>query len=143
MDETPFKCSSKGKKQIVVKAPKNVWSKVPTSTFHTTVVACANALGEFFTPTIIVPGKRVDRNLLDKALVKNVRISTSAKGWINSEVFCHWLDAFLKGVPDSVARPLVLVMDGYVAVMQRKRRYRKKNLWILSWWYSPLIMQHI
>ena len=113
MDETGFFQTKKSKKVVVVRGSRNVWSKTVESSFHLTIVACC-AANEFVVPPLfIVPGVRVNRDVLDSCTVANACITAAPKGFMNSSVFLKWLDHFSSNVPVSVTRPIMLVYDGY------------------------------
>ena len=112
MDETGFLQNSKAKQVIVVSGSKNIWSKKAETNFYLTLVACVAADGFAVPPLFLVPGKRLNRNVLDSCAIENAKIATADKGFMTSAVFCLWLKHFADSVPDLTLRPLLLVMDG-------------------------------
>ena len=60
----------------------------------------------------IIPVKRLNMDVLEGCDVEGGIITKSSKGFINYTLFLSRLELFAKSVPDSVARPLVLVYDG-------------------------------
>jgi len=113
MDETGFAQKSKCKKVIAVHGSKNVWSKSVEASFHLTLVACVGASGFVVPPMFIVPGKRLNRDVLDSCPIAGSVVSVSPRGFMNSNLFIQWLVHFENNVPGDVKRPIVLVYDGY------------------------------
>ncbi|KAE8956562.1 hypothetical protein PR001_g31691, partial [Phytophthora rubi] len=112
MDETAFQKQLKSKKVVAVKGSSNVWSTEPTANFHLTIVACGSAAGFVVPPAFILPGKTVSSQLLENCEAPGAAVSTSPSGFMNTELFEVWLQFFADAVPDSVQRPLVLILDG-------------------------------
>ena len=113
MDETGFAQKNKSKKVVAVHGSKNVWSKTVEAHSHLTIAACVSGIGFVVPPLFIVPGKRLNRDLMDACEIHGSTICTAPKGFMNSSVFLRWLEHFERTVPGSVKRPLVLVYDGY------------------------------
>ncbi len=87
MDETGFAQKTKSKKVIAVQGSKNVWSKSADANFHLTIVASVNANGFVVPPMFIVPGKRINRDVMDGCDVPQSVISCGRKGFMNSNLF--------------------------------------------------------
>ena len=112
MDETAFATKGVSRKVVALKGSRNVWTKTVNTSFHVTFVACISATGFALPPLIIVPGKRLNRDVMNASTVEGACITTAPKGWINADIFNKWLIMFAKTVPKTVARPLVLLLDG-------------------------------
>ena len=54
----------------------------------------------------------MNMDVLKHCNIEGDKIKTAPTGFINFTLFLSWLDFFSNYVPDSVARPLVLVYDG-------------------------------
>jgi hypothetical protein len=77
------------------------------------VVAAGSATGFVVPPLFILPGKRVNRNVLDVCSVDSATVTTTVKGFMNASIFRQWLIQFERNVPQTVKRLLLLVYDGY------------------------------
>lgn len=113
VDETAFLTRNKSRRVVAVKGSKNVWSKSATANFHLSIVACGSAAGVVIPPMFILPGERVSCNVLDACEVVDATVTTTNTGFINGFIFKRWLRWFNGHIPDSIQRPVVLVMDGY------------------------------
>jgi hypothetical protein len=113
MDETGFAQKQKSRKVIAFKGSGNVWTKSADANFHMTYVVAVSATGVVAPPLMIIPGQRLNRDLLDGCDIPGARVTCAPKGFMNSALFLRWLEHFATSVPDSVKRPLVLVYDGY------------------------------
>jgi hypothetical protein len=113
MDETGFSNKNKTKNVIAVKGSRNVWSKSVEASAHLTVVGAASASGFVVPPLYIVPGQRLNRDVLDACSIFGSVVTVSAKGFMTSKVFLKWLSHFESVVPGTVKRPLLLIYDGY------------------------------
>jgi hypothetical protein len=115
MDETGFAQKNKAKKVIAVHGSRNVWSKSVEASFHLTIVACVGANGFVVPPLYVVPGQRLNRDVMDACPIDGSAVSVAKKGFMNSALFLRWLDHFSRNVPEIVQRPIVLVYDGYAS----------------------------
>ena len=61
-------------------------------------------------------------DVLNSCYIESAKITTAPKVFINYPSFLSWIELFDKSVPDSVARPLVLVYDGCCS------HYNDKNI---------------
>jgi hypothetical protein len=113
MDETGFAQNSKSKKVIAIHGSKNVWSKSVEASFHLTIVACVGADGFVVPPLFVLPGQRVNRDILNECSIDGSTVSVAPKGFMNGRLFLSWLEHFERSIPVSVIRPVVLVYDGY------------------------------
>lgn len=112
MDATGFMTRSKSKHVIAVRGSLNVWESEATASFHLTIFACASAAGFVVPPLFILPGQRVNIDLLSECRVPGASVTTTESGFINGEVFSAWLPFFAGSVPLDVPQPLVLILDG-------------------------------
>ncbi|OQR96207.1 hypothetical protein ACHHYP_16594 [Achlya hypogyna] len=113
MDETGYSQSSKSRKVVAVSGSRNVWGHVMEMSFHCTIVAAASASGFVVPPLFLVPGLRLQRDLLDACVVDGAVVGVTLKGFMNAISFRLWLVHFEASIPSEVARPVVLVYDGY------------------------------
>ncbi|KAE8903640.1 hypothetical protein PF005_g9315 [Phytophthora fragariae] len=112
MDETAFQTRKKSKRVVAVRGSTNVWCLDPAVNFHLSIVACGSAVGFVVPPAFILPGKTVQLNILYECGEPGAAVTTSPSGFINTYLFQEWLKFFAKAVPESVKRPLLLVLDG-------------------------------
>lgn len=61
---------------------------------------------------MIFPRVRIPDSLKQGA-PPGTQFAASPKGWINQDIFCHWLDFFIQNVPS--ARPILLIYDGHAS----------------------------
>ena len=113
MDEIGFAQKSKSKKVIAVAGSKNVWSKSVEASFHLTIASCAGSNGFVVPSMFIVPGKRLNCDVMDGCSIDNSTISVASKGFMAAKLFLKWLLHFENQVSGTVNIPLVLVYDGY------------------------------
>ena len=98
---------------MAVHGSKNVWSKTVEANCHVTITACVSASGYVVPPLYLVPGKRLNRDVMDAATeVPGSAVTVAPKGFMNSSIFLKWLEHFEDSVPLRVKRPLILVYDG-------------------------------
>ena len=89
-----------------------MWSKCAAANFHTTFVVCVSD-AKYVAPSLfIIPGKRLNRDAPKGCNMEGSNIKTSPNVFINSNLFKSWIELFANLVPDSVARPILLVYDG-------------------------------
>jgi len=112
MDETAFMTRSKSKGVIAVRGSANVWDPEATASFHLSILACASAAGLVVPPLFILPGQRVNADMLDECHIEGASVTTTSSGFINSETFVEWLSFYASAVHAEVQRPLVLILDG-------------------------------
>ena len=112
MDETGFIQKQNSRKVVVSKGSSNMWSKCSDANFHMTFFVCVSAAKSVGPPLLVLPGKRLNRDVLEAYDIEGATITTAPKGFINSTLFLSWLEFFANSVPDSIVRPLVLVYDG-------------------------------
>lgn len=112
MDETSFEQNTKTRKVVAHRGSRNVWSRSVDASFHLTLVACGSASEELLSPLFIVPGKRLNRDVLAAADLPGARVTTADAGFMTTAIMREWLVAFAADVPTPVRRPLILVLDG-------------------------------
>lgn len=111
VDETGFAQRSKNK-VIAFTGSKNVWTSTAEANFHLTIVACGSVNGDVVPPVFVVPGQRLNKDVMDGVLQRSAKISTAPKGFVNAALFEVWLEHFAASVPEAIARPLLLIHDG-------------------------------
>ena len=79
---------------------------------HMTFVICVLAARFVAPPLLILPGKRLNGNVIEFFDIEGDNITTAPKVFINSTLFLIWIEFFANSVPDSVALLFVLVYDG-------------------------------
>lgn len=77
-----------------------------------TMVACESARSDMLPPLFVVPGKRLNRDVLDASSIPGARITTAAASFMTSTTMQEWIRLFAADVPTPLKSPLVLVMDG-------------------------------
>ncbi|MEL7340323.1 MAG: transposase, partial [Bacteroidota bacterium] len=112
MDETAFSKSGSNSRVIAVRGSKNIWCKSAEPPFHLTLVASVGADGRVVPPLFILPGLRLNRDVLDACPIEKAAVTTASKGFMTSSVFRKWLEHFNSNVPQTVRRPLLLIYDG-------------------------------
>jgi len=112
MDETGFSQKARNKKVIALAGSSNVWSKTAEANFHMTIVAAASAKGTSLPPVFVVPGMRLNRDVLDECSIPGAKITTAPKGFVNQDLFSSWIRHFSNALPASVKRPILLIYDG-------------------------------
>lgn len=112
MDETSFVSKHQSKSVVAVRGSSSVWTKVPETSSHLSVVAAVGAEGRAIPPLFVVPGKRVSRTSLDGCSIDGAGVITAEKGFVNAKIFELWIDHFVDNVPEHVPRPLLLICDG-------------------------------
>nr|CCA22961.1 AlNc14C174G8081 [Albugo laibachii Nc14] len=76
------------------------------------MVACVSADGFVVSPAFIVPGKRLNRDVLDACTISGAKITTSEAGFMNTCIMREYIAAFALAVPLPTKRLLILVLDG-------------------------------
>ena len=113
-DETGISKVHSPKMKIVARrGQKTVWSLTSGERGRThTILICCSAAGYCIPPLIIFPRVRMNDKLKTGAPPGTI-FETSPKGWINKDIFSHWLDFFIKCIPKT--RPVLLVYDGHAS----------------------------
>ncbi|OQR83424.1 hypothetical protein ACHHYP_14730 [Achlya hypogyna] len=111
IDETSFATRKKSKKVLALRGSKSVHSK----NFHLTIVACCSAAGFVVPPLFIMPGQRLSADIMSECTIDGAHVTTSTSGFINGALFVKWIDMLAASVPNTVARPIILVCDEYLS----------------------------
>ena len=103
--------------------PKNVLGEVGEPCYQTTateraetttVVAAFNAIGKYVKTLVILRRKRLKREWLDGIPSDlNMMLRMSDNGWITSELFMTWAEAFISQLPKNDSLPHILFLDGH------------------------------
>ncbi|DBA00780.1 TPA: hypothetical protein N0F65_004685 [Lagenidium giganteum] len=112
MDETAFVQNAKTKRVVALRGSSNVWSRTAETSFHLIIVACGSASGFMMPPLFILPGKRINRDVLDACAVPRARVTTTDTAFTNADLIIRWIAYFAAEVPTPLRRPLVLFLDG-------------------------------
>ncbi len=96
---------------VARRGEKKVRYRVSDKKEQITILDCVNALGQTVPPMVIFEGKYLNYQWTDGE-VPGTYDGMSGKGWMDQELFRHWLkDHFLRyAVP---SRPLLLLLDGH------------------------------
>ena len=73
MDETGFAQKQKSRKVIAFNGSGNMWTKSADANFHMTYVVAVSATGIVAPPLMIIPGQRLNRDLLDGCDIPGAR----------------------------------------------------------------------
>ena len=87
MDETALIQMQNSRKVVLSKGYSNVWSKFADANFHMTFVVCFSAAKSFAPPLFILPGQRLNRDVLEGCNIEGAKISTAPKVLTNSTLF--------------------------------------------------------
>ena len=98
MDETFFIQKQNLRKLVVSKGSSNVWSKCADASFHMTFVVCVFAAKSVAPPLLIIPGRQLNRGVLEGFDIEGANITTAPKGFISYTLFLSWLEFFANSV---------------------------------------------
>ena len=102
-------------KVLARRGQKTVWGITSGEGGRThTVLVCGSVAGHALPPLIIYPRVCIPDNLKVGA-PPGTQFAASPKGWINRDIFCHWLDFFMENVAS--ARPILLIYDGHASLL--------------------------
>ncbi|XP_072394742.1 uncharacterized protein [Diabrotica undecimpunctata] len=79
---------------------------------HITVVCAMNAIGTYVPPALIFPRQRKKDELMIDAPTGSVAFAQE-KGWMTSDMFCLWLQHFLRYSKASKTNQVLLLLDGH------------------------------
>ena len=113
MDNTVFAQKQKYSKIFASKGSINMWSNYAEGNFHINFVTCPSTVGTVTLPILFVPGKCLNRNILEDCDIDDARVTTALGVFINSTSFFKLINLFAASVPDSIPLPLVFVYYGY------------------------------
>ena len=93
-----------------------------------TVLATACATGQMHMPLIVFPGVRFSYNPL--AGFEKAHFGRFDNGWMDSEIFSHWLKTAFVPATEHLKKPVVLFADGHTthATMAVHRICREHNI---------------
>ncbi|XP_060801031.1 uncharacterized protein LOC132901895 [Amyelois transitella] len=105
VQKPPKVFASKGKKQVgaVTSAERGE---------HFTVVACANAIGNFVPPALIIPRKNHKAEYFDGAPSGTLELCYPS-GYMVGDLFFKWMRHFIGFVNASVTNKALLILDGH------------------------------
>ena len=110
-DETGLPLNPKCLKIVDEKGAKNPSYVTGESKTQITVLACTSAAGYAIPPFVIFPRKSLNP-ALTKGEVPGTLYGLTGNGWMNRELFYHWLTHhFLLYAP--ATRPVLLLLDGH------------------------------
>ena len=95
--------TKKGKKKVCYRSTGNK--------AQITVVGCINTVGNAIPPMVIYAAKSFNADWC-KCDIPGTAYALSSKGWIDKELFMHWLVTHFAKLAVS-ARPLLLLLDGH------------------------------
>lgn len=105
VQKPPKVFASKGKKQVgaVTSAERGE---------HFTVVVCANAIGNFVPPAMIIPRKNYKAEFFDGSPPGCLELCYPS-GYMVSDLFLKWMKHFVSFVNASVTNKVLLILDGH------------------------------
>lgn len=91
-----------------------------------TVIACGSATGQIISPFIIFATKQHNPLWMEDEII-GTRYAVSDRGWIDQDLFNHWLQQHF--LSNSVShRPILLLLDGHSSHFKPETiRYAKEN----------------
>lgn len=113
-DETGISVNPKGHSKIIARRGKRQVGALTSAERGENVTAelCFSAAGAYMPPMLIFPRKRVQKEF-QEGLPPGSWAEAHETGWINSELFCKWLEKFVtfsKATKDNV---VLLILDGH------------------------------
>ena len=112
IDETDFIQKQNSCKVVVSKGSINMWSECADANFHMTFSVCVSADKAVVPSLLILPGKRLNRDVLKGFGIEGDHVTT-APFFYQLYLILKSIIFFADSVPDSVVCPLVLVYDGF------------------------------
>ena len=76
--------------------------------FHLTLVACVISSGSCLPSLFLLPGRRLNSDILSECSVPGATVTVAAKALRSKAIFVKWLEHFASSVPNSVIRILLL-----------------------------------
>lgn len=112
-DESGFSFCCNTGKVVGYKGAPVVYNYGNSSKQQLTVLACGSAVGHFCPPMIVYPGQRFNYEPLEG--FEDAHMGRSETGWMDSELFCHWLlTCFIPSIESRcVKKPVLLLLDGH------------------------------
>ncbi|PSN40164.1 hypothetical protein C0J52_14094 [Blattella germanica] len=103
---------NKAPKIITLKGKRQINSVTPAeSAFLVMTIVCMSADGSYVPPFMIFNKKLMSRGPPKEAPPSTV-YSYLQSSWIDSDLFCEWLDHFIYCVKPTESNPVLLVIDG-------------------------------
>jgi len=116
-DETGVSNVHKNDKVISIKGKKQV-DKLTSAERgrNITLMFAMNVTGHFVPPLFIFPRKKMDKynRLMIGAPPQSIAIPHES-GWMNGDIFLHWLQHFKQHVQPSKENPVLLILDGHAS----------------------------
>jgi hypothetical protein len=81
-----------------------------------TLLCCMNAAGNFIPPALIYPRVKMRKDFIDDAPPETLGLAHKS-GWMNQELFVHYLKHFVKHSRPTTADPVLLIDDNHVSHM--------------------------
>ena len=111
VDETGFTAVQKLQKVFAEKGKHQVGAITSMEREkNVTFVCCVSASGYYVPPMIIYPRKKMKADLTEGAPAGSA-FHCQEKGWINTELFCAWLEHFISNVHPSINNKVLLILD--------------------------------
>ena len=95
MDKTGLTQKQNYYKVVVSKVSSNVWSKSSGENYHMIFVVCVSVTDTVALSLLIVPGKCLNRYLMEVFYVEVSHVTTSSKFFIDSTLFFYWIFSLL------------------------------------------------
>ena len=124
LDEEGHESYADSIKQVIVVSKElegPFYYPVTRKNYRTSFLACICADGEYLNPLIIIKRKTVDTKFVKYSLFDKVLLDFSESGFINGEIFDHWLEkVFEPYLQQKIAKfnysgPSILIIDGCTA----------------------------
>ena len=80
MDETGSRQSQKSKKVVAMHGSKNDWTKTLEANFRIAVTTCVSGNGFVVPPIFLVPGKRLNSDVMDACDIAGAVVTVDPKG---------------------------------------------------------------
>lgn len=113
VDETGISNVQRNSRILALKGQKQVGMATSGERGTTTTVVCAfSASGKYVPPFFIFKRKRMNAQLLRGGNADMVA-AVSDSGWINENLFIHWLHHFISYAKPTVEEPILLVLDNH------------------------------
>ena len=89
MDDTGFIHKQNSCKVLVSNGSSNMWSNSDNANFHMAFVICVSAAKYFAPPLLILPGNRLNWDVLGGCDIEVSHVTTAPKVFINSTLFLN------------------------------------------------------
>ena len=114
MDESGFNVVQKVSGKILAQKGKRQVGTITSQERgkNVTAICAMNAVGNYIPPCLIFPRKRMKDELMDGAPPETM-FTCQDKGWIDSGIFCEWLEHFIKHAKATKENKVLLILDGH------------------------------